>query len=67
VAAKLIEVTQKDSRLYPKFYRIGFYGTILKDLELDGEEFVYKRDARCNLQQMQQYLKDVYQKKVQTI
>jgi len=63
-AAKLVEVTQKDNRLWPKFYRIGFYGSVLKDLEMDGKEFIYKRDSRVNLAVMQQYLKDVYSKKM---
>eukprot|EP01103_Thecamoeba_quadrilineata_P019234 TRINITY_DN769_c0_g2_i1.p1 TRINITY_DN769_c0_g2~~TRINITY_DN769_c0_g2_i1.p1 ORF type:complete len:1872 (+),score=378.58 TRINITY_DN769_c0_g2_i1:39-5654(+) len=62
--SRLLVESNKKGRLFPKFYRVGFYGAMLKDLDMDGKEYIYKREARVNLSVMQQQLKDTYSPKV---
>jgi hypothetical protein len=55
----------KDLRLFSRFYRVGFYGPLTE--ELDGKEFIYKRDQKVNLAVVQQQLKDIFSKKAKGV
>jgi len=58
---RLIE-SGKELRLFCRYYRVGFYGELFGDL--DGKEFVYKKDPKINLALMTQHLKEIYLKKL---
>lgn len=56
----LIAKPSQSSRLFGKFYRVGFYGSKFGDL--DGKEFVYKEPLLTHLYELKDRLVETYSK-----
>ena len=56
----LIAKPSESSRLFGKYYRVGFYGAKFGDL--DGKEFVYKEPLLTHLYELKDRLLEVYAK-----
>jgi transposase len=58
---RLVDTNNPPDRLYPVYYRVGFYGTLWEDL--NQKEFIYKMSTKFNLSAFKKHLLDQYTKK----
>jgi len=58
---RLVDTNNPPDRLYPVYYRVGFYGALWEDL--NQKEFIYKMSAKYNLSAFKKHLLDQYSKK----
>jgi len=61
VCAQLVESNKTQARLFPVYYRVGFYGDKWGDL--NRREYIYKESAMVRLADFTQRLKDQYGRK----
>jgi hypothetical protein len=50
----------QETRLTPTYFRVAFFGTPLR--EEDGQEYIYRMEAKENLMTVQKYFKEILQK-----
>ncbi|KAN0034357.1 hypothetical protein ACTFIV_000860 [Dictyostelium citrinum] len=53
----------KETRIYARFYRVGFFGKKFSDEQMDGKEYIYKKPHKCNISVLQNQIKNNLQEK----
>ncbi|KAK5576125.1 hypothetical protein RB653_007266 [Dictyostelium firmibasis] len=53
----------KETRIYARFYRVGFFGKKFSNEQMDGKEYIYKKPHKCNISVLQNQIKNNLQEK----